>query len=64
MTVMEKKFNERFARWAERTGAAQTWEQQGRQEGMQQGMQQVLDVLLQEGYDVNAIKSKLPQTFA
>ena len=31
MTAMEKKFNEIFARWAERTGAAQTWEQQGMQ---------------------------------
>jgi len=31
MTAMEKKFNEIVARWAERTGAAQIWEQRERQ---------------------------------
>ena len=36
MTATEKKFNEIVARWAERTGAAQNWEQQGVKQGMQQ----------------------------
>ena len=53
MTTMEKKFNERFARWAERTGVAQTWEQRERQR---------IFAFLESGHTLEEAKKKF--TFA
>ena len=61
MTATEKKFNEIVARWAVRTGAAQTWEQQGKQEGMQQGIQQGMQQIfafLKSGHTLEEAEKK------
>ena len=51
MTVAQKRFNENFAYFAERTGMAKTWEQRG----IQQGVQKLLD-LLEKGVSLTEAK--------
>ena len=64
MTIEERKAMKFLDDWAVKSGRAKEWEQEGMQKGMQQGMRQILDILQQEGYDINSIKSKLPHSFA
>jgi len=72
MTRNEKAAMKFLDSWAVKSGRAQEWEQEGiqigelrgEQRGMQRAKQQIFAALQQQGYDINLIKSKLPQEFA
>jgi hypothetical protein len=56
MTRMEKRFNERFTVFAEKTGMAQNWEQRY----MQQGAQEVIN-LIKKGLSLQEIEKRFAQ---